>query len=110
MERKEHANNIKGEFDRVLYNNHNDAVGKAIEFVGEINELETKYGFSLNTDHEIYLTYRNNDEMFTWSSVNLGWAGDGTPIRVTEVVKDKQYYKLKALSKLSKEECEALGV
>ena len=88
-----------------------EAIENAKAFIKKVNELEEEFGFTFNSDTgDIYLSYKTKEEIPIWDSVRIGWAGDGSGLKVTEIVKDSNYYKQQALSKLSKEEIEALGL
>lgn len=88
-----------------------EAIKAANEFIKKVNELEKEYGLSFNSDAgDIYLSYKNSTDESYWGHVKLGWDGVGTGIKVTEIIKDKKYFREQALSKLSKEEKEALGL
>lgn len=88
-----------------------DAIDSAKEFLKEVNKLEKKFGFSFNSDRsDFYLSYRTKEESRVWDSVKIGWIGDGSGLKVTEIVKDADYYKKQALSKLTPEEIEILGL
>ena len=89
----------------------NEAIEASKEFIKKVNDLEKEYGISFNSDKgDIYLSYQAKDGSYKWDSVKIGWVGDGSGLKVTEIVKDSDYYKKQALSKLSKEEIEALGL
>jgi len=89
-----------------------EAVKAANEFIKKVNELEEEYGLTLNSDTgDIYLSFLNSkniqNQLPIWGHVELGWDGDGG-IKVIENKKD-EIIKI-ALSKLSKEEKDALGI
>ncbi len=89
----------------------NEAIESAKEFIKKVNALEKAYGIKFNSDTgDIYLSYKLKEGDRIWDSVKIGWAGDGSGLKVTEIVKDSDYYKQQAISKLSKEEIEALGL
>lgn len=89
----------------------NEAIEKAKEFIEKVNKLEEEYGLSFNSDEgdDIYLSFKSKEDK-KWDYIKLGWKGDGSGIKVMEVIKDKEYYKKQAISKLTKEEREALGL
>lgn len=88
-----------------------EAIEKAKEFIEEVNLLEKKYNLTLSSDTgDVYLNFKTKQVGKVWDTINLGWVGDGSGIKVTEVLKDDKYYKEKALSKLSEKERKALGL
>lgn len=87
-----------------------EAIEAAKEFIKKVNKLEEEYGMIFNTDNSIYLSYQSKEEGKHWDNIKLGWDGDGSPVKVKEVIKDKEYYKQKALKKLDDKEREALGL
>ncbi len=88
-----------------------EAIENAKEFIKKVNELEKEFGLTFNSDtSDIYLSYKTKEEVPFWGSVKIGWIGDGSGLKVTEIIKDSDYYKQQALSKLSKKEIEALGL
>ena len=95
-----------------VYTTKKDAAKAATKFLKEVSMIEEKYGFSFNSDTgDIYLSFRNqNKDVSLWDTISLGWDGDGSGIKVTEKIKDKNYYRQKALNKLSKKEREALNL
>lgn len=94
----------------------NDAIKEAEKFLSEIRKIEEKYSFQFNADSGVfYLTYKTVEGELDqtqpyWGSVAIGWSGNGSGLKVTEIVKDNEYYKQQALSKLSDEEKKALGL
>ena len=98
--------------ERKKYNKA-EAIEASKEFLKEVNKIEDKYGITFNTDESIFLSFkkekpRKNENHF--DHVEIGWIGDGSPIRVTEVVKDDEFYRKEALAKLSPEERKLLGL
>ncbi len=88
-----------------------EAIENAKEFIKKVNDLEKEFGFSFNTDDDdIYLSYATKEGKPFYDTIKLGFIGDGSGIKVTERIKDKNFHKKQALSKLSKEEIEALGL
>lgn len=88
-----------------------EAIDSAKEFIGKVNKLERQYGLSFNSDTgSLYLSYKTKEGTPVWDSVKIGWKGDGTGIKVTEEVKDSDYFRKQALSKLTPEEIELLGL
>ena len=89
-----------------------EAIIAADAFLKEVIELQNKHGLSFNSDDgDIYLSFKvKNPTGNHWDHVNIGWTGDGSDLRVTEVIKDDEYYKKQALEKLSPEELKALGL
>ncbi len=89
-----------------------EAIKSAENFLKELTKLEKKYSLCLNSDTgDIYLSFRRVktiDNLAEFDNVSIGWKGDGTGLIVTE--KTKEDYRREALSKLSEEEKEALGV
>lgn len=89
----------------------NEAIKASKEFLKKVSSLEEEYGLSFNSDTgDIYLSYRTEEDNKYWDTVKIGWKGDGTGLKVFSKVKDDNYYKEKALSKLSEKEKEALGL
>jgi len=88
-----------------------EAIKAANNFLKKVKELEKKFGLIFNSDtDDVYLNYKSLEFGKVWDSVKIGWDGDGTGIKVTEIIKDKEYYKNQALSKLSEEEISALDL
>lgn len=88
----------------------NEAIKKAKKYVKAVRKLNKKYGLKLNSDENIYLSFKTSDGDKVWDHVNIGWKGDGTGLKVLESIKDKEYYREQALSKLSDQEKDALGI
>ena len=89
----------------------NEAIEASNEFTKKVNDLEKEFGVKIGSDTgDIYLSYKTIEGVPYWGTVKIGWVGDGSGLKVTEIVKDSDYYKKQALSKLSKEEIEALGL
>lgn len=88
-----------------------EAIEKSREFLNELQLLEEKYSLSLNSDTgDVYISFKKSDRTsgYYWGSVNIGWEGDGTGLKVME--KTEEDIKNEALSKLTEEERKALGV
>jgi len=91
--------------------NKPEAIKASKEFLKKVIKLQEEYGVSFNSDTgDVYLTYKSSEEDRHWDTIEIGWKGDGSPIKVTEKLKDKEFYKQQALSKLSDEELSALGL
>ena len=90
----------------------NEAIIKSNEFIKDLIVIQEKYGMTINTDHNIYLSFleKDKDGYVQYGSVDVGWEGDGTPIKVLDVIKDTEYHRKSALSKLSGDELSALGL
>lgn len=91
-----------------------EAIKVAMNFMNEINKIEEKYSMSFNSDTgDIYLSFKSKDKDKYWDSISIGWDeedGDGDDsIKVTEVSRKKKLKK-EALSKLTDEEREVLGL
>ncbi len=85
------------------------AIENAKKFLEEVTLLEEKYSISFNSDKgDIYLSYQTSKKDKVWDFVNIGWTGDGTGLTVTEKTKDVK--KEEALSKLTDEDKELLGL
>lgn len=78
----------------------------AKEFIEEVSKLERKFGFTFNSDINIYLNYRSKERDTIWDVVNLGFQGDDSGLKVT----DYDSYRREALSKLTEKEIEILGL
>ncbi len=93
---------------------HKNAIEAANEFIDKVNKIEQEYGIKLNSDTgDIYLSYKkeNPGEGNEWHHINLHWVGDGSGIKVKDVYKDeKTLRREKALSKLTEEDKEILGI
>jgi len=88
-----------------------EAIKKANEFIEEVNKLENKYNMTFNSDTgDIYFSYKTKEKNKVWDHISLGWVGDGSGIKVVEEFKIKERIKEQALSKLTEEEREALGL
>jgi len=91
-----------------------EAVAVSKEFLKELAVLQEKHGVSINSDEgDIYLTYKREPTVKnprSWDTIDIGWEGDGTGLKVIEVIKDKAYHKEQALAKLSEEERKVLGL
>lgn len=88
-----------------------EAIKKAIDFIDEVQALEKKYNMSFNSDTgDIYLSYKSTGRDKVWDTISLGWDGDGSGLKVIEKEKIKAKLRSKALSKLTSEEREALGL
>lgn len=58
-----------------------EANKNAEAFLAEVKKLQEKYSMKLNSDTgDVYLSYKSNKGK--WSSVKIGWVGDGTGIKV----------------------------
>jgi len=93
--------------------NREQAIEAANEFIKKVNKLEEEYALTFNTDHEIYLTYKKQEpgSESHWGYINLGWDGDGSGIKVTDVYKDAYTLRREeALSKLTEEDKQILGI
>ena len=93
--------------------NKSEAIEASKEFLKEVNKIEEKYGITFNSDDgDIYLSFKkkNPGTGSHWGHVTIGWVGDDSNLKVTEVVKDKEFYRKQALSKLSPEEIKSLGL
>ena len=81
------------------------------KFIEKVNKLEGKYGVSINSDSgDVYLSFHTKEPGKVWDHIKVGWKGDGSGLKVTEVLNDDEYYKKKALDKLSQKEKELLGL
>jgi hypothetical protein len=94
--------------------NKTEAVAASVEFLKELAVLQDKHGVSINSDEgDIYLTYKReptSEDFHIWGTIDIGWEGDGTGLKVTEVIKDEAYRKKQALAKLSPEDRKTLGL
>lgn len=89
--------------------NKEEATNKAEEFLAEVRKLEEKHSITFNSDTgDIYLTYKSSKEGLHWGAIKIGWAGDGTGLKVME--KTKEDKRQEALSKLSEEDKKVLGL
>ncbi len=80
----------------------------ANEFVKGIHFLQKKYNMKLNSDCNLHLSYYNNEKPTYRESIKIGWEGDGSDLKVLE--KTKEHLRQQALSKLTNEEKEVLGL
>jgi len=88
-----------------------EAIAASEEFLKEVTKLQGKYGVSFNSDEgDIYLSFKSSEKDKVWDTIDIGWEGDGTGLKVTEIIKDAAYLKEQALAKLSPEERKSLGV
>ncbi len=89
-----------------------EAIKTANNFMFEVNKLENRYNMSFNSDSgDIYLSYKTKDKLFkVWDTIDLGWDGRGTGIKVIETYNDDNKIREIALSKLSDREKEVLGL
>lgn len=87
-----------------------EAIKNSEEFLKEVHKLEDEYGVSIGSDEgDIHLSFRTSKKDEVWDYVRIGWVGDGTDLKVME----EEYYenlKKEALSKLTEEEKEILGL
>ena len=89
----------------------NEAIIASRKFLKEVQKIEKKFGISISSDEaDIYLQFRSSEEDKHWDVVHIGWDGDGTPLKVTDRIENKEYYKEQALAKLSDEEKDALDL
>lgn len=80
-------------------------------FLNAVNKLEKKYGVTINSDEgDIYLSFKTTEKSKIWDTISIGWDGDGTDLKVTEVRKNREYYVKQALLKLSDKEKNVLGL
>lgn len=89
------------------------AIHAAKYFLAEVHQLEKRYGMNFNSDSgDIYLTFKTTEKatlaFSDWGHINIGWVGDGTGLQVVD--SDIDEIREAALSKLTDEECEALGI
>ncbi len=88
-----------------------EAIKIANVFIEEVNRLEKKYDMTFNSDTgDVYFSFRTTKKDKVWDTISLGWEGDGTSIKVIETIKMKEKLKEQALSKLTDEERDALGL
>ena len=85
-----------------------EAIVVANSFIEELRILEEKHSMSVNADEDIYLSFQSSKTNEHWGYVKIGWEGDGTGLKVLDNVKKEKINK--ALSKLSDEEKELLGL
>jgi len=89
----------------------NEAIQIAKNFLEEIKKIEKEYNMFFNSDTgDIYLSFETKKESSNWVTISIVWIGDGTGLIVTESIKDQEYYRKKALKKLSRKEKESLGL
>jgi uncharacterized radical SAM superfamily protein len=88
-----------------------EAIHIANEFIAEVNKLEKRYNMKFNSDTgDIYLSYERKEQGKYWDTISLGFDGDGSSIKVIEDIKIKEKLKKQALSKLTDDEREVLGL
>lgn len=92
-----------------------EAIKVANDFITEVNKLEKKYNITFNSDTgDVYFTFKTKVNFcqyhLVWNTISLGWSGDGSGIKVIEESYNNEKLKEQAISKLSKEEREALGL
>ena len=88
-----------------------EAIKIANDFIKEVNSLEKKYNMTFNSDTgDVYFSFKTTEKNKVWDTISLGWDGDGSGIKVIEHVKLKEKLKEQALSKLTDEEREVLGL
>lgn len=84
-----------------------EAIKIAKDFLQEVHQLEKKYGMSFNSDTgDIYLSFQILGSDKIWDSVQLDW--DGGKMIIIE--KTKEELRKEALSKLTPEDIEILGL
>jgi len=89
----------------------NEAITEASNFLGEVKKITDKYNMTFNSDTgDVYLSFQSSEKGKHWDNVKIGWDGDGSGLKVKEVIKDKEYFKKQALAKLTDEERELLGL
>jgi hypothetical protein len=87
------------------------AINIANDFISDVNKLEKKYGMTFNSDTgDIYLSFKTTEKDKVWDTISLGWDGDGSGMKVIETTKMKQKIREQALSKLTDEERDVLGL
>ena len=83
-----------------------EAIKNTELFLEEMHKLEDEYGILLSSDEgDIYTQYLSSEEN-GWKSIEIGWDGDGSPLKVMEEIDHKSI----GLSKLTEDEKEALGL
>ena len=88
-----------------------EAIEATNDFLKKVSELEKEFGLSINSDTgDIYISYKTKIGKPYWDTVKIGWKGDGTGLKVTEVIKDKEFFRQQGLAKLNEDEIKALGL
>lgn len=88
-----------------------EAIKIANDFIKEVNSLEKKYNMTFNSDTgDVYFSFKTTEKDKVWDTISLGWDGDGSCIKVVEMIKQNEKLKEQALSKLTDEERKALGL
>lgn len=87
------------------------AIKIANDFINEVNRLEKKYNMTFNSDTgDICFSFKTTEKDKVWDRISLGWDGDGSGIKVIEHTKLKEKIREQALSKLTDEERDVLGL